>query len=150
MGGAGQITQAKNATATSPSPVRPDSTRPHWRTSAGAAQPPDLVVERRHEKKRIRPAQDDDERAERPPHVLRFEIGAEAGDRSKERISREKRDPAAIAWPPFAEQRLVFQLEARRLLDPVDVERCAGEGGGEDKRERSPDHDRSSFREALI
>ena len=129
------------ATASTPIAAKPDSIRPHWRTSALAAatswprRAKDLVVERRHDEERVGPARDDDQRAEHPAHVVRLEIGDEPGDRRDERESREERHAAAVARRPFAEQRLLVEREPRRLLDPVDIDcrpgECGGEGQGE-------------------
>jgi hypothetical protein len=119
------------------------------RRHLAAAKRTDLVVERRHDEKGVEPACNDDERAKRPTHILGFEIGDEAGNRRHERKRDEKRDAAAVARTPFAEQRLILELEASRLLNPVDIERGAGEGGREGQRERSPDHDGSLLRRFL-
>ena len=73
------------------------------RGDVAAAQRPDLVVERRHDEECIEPTGDDDEGAERPTHILRFEIGDEAGERRGERKGGEQRHRAAVAWTPFAE-----------------------------------------------
>ena len=113
--------------------------RPH----VAAAQRAHLVVERRHDEEGVKPASDDDDRAERPAHVLGVKIGDEAGDRRHEREGDEKRDAAAVARAPFAEQRRILKLETSWLLNPVDIERGAGEGGREGQRKRSPDHDGS-------
>ncbi len=80
------------------------------RRHIAAAQRADLVVERRHDEEGVKPACNDDERAERPTYILGFKIGDEAGDRGHERKRDEKGDAAAVAGTPFAEQRLIFEF----------------------------------------
>src|SRR5580704_10684862 len=113
------------------------------RPDVAPAQRTHLVVKRRHDEEGVKPAADDDDRAERPAHVLGVKIGDEAGDRRHERKGDEERDAPAVARPPFAEQRRILKLEASWLLDPVHIERGAGEGGRKGQRKRSPDHDGS-------
>ena len=113
------------------------------RADVGAAQRQNLVVQRRHDEEGVGPARDGDQRAEHVAHVLRLEIGDEAGKRGGEREGQEERHGAAVARPPFGQERLLVEGEPGRLLDPIDIDGRAGEGGGESQRNQTGDHEGS-------
>ncbi len=70
-------------------------------------------------------------------------------DRGREREGQEERHGAAVARPPFGQQRLVVEGEPGRLFDPIDIDGGAGEGGGESQRNQSCYHDGSWNRASL-